>query len=77
MPGEVLQGDVRGKSKLDVGGNSGVGGGRDPGLPDIFGLSGLTPGPCDPPDIRRTPSNFGEEAFPGVVSICSWTSNEQ
>jgi hypothetical protein len=65
----MFVGEVRGKSKLEVGGNSGVGGGNDLGLPDVFGLSGLIPGPREPPDIRRIASNGGEEAVPVSVSI--------
>lgn len=65
MPGEVLIGEGRTKSKLDAGGNSGVGGGRERGLPETFGLSGLIPLPCEPPEIRRTGSNAEDEAVPG------------
>jgi hypothetical protein len=33
------------KSKLEAGGSSGVGGGNDLGLPEVFTLDGLLPGP--------------------------------
>lgn len=61
-------GERRGKSKLEAGGSSGVGGGRCRGLPDIVGRPGLVVCPWEPPDILRERSNIGEGSFPEDVS---------
>lgn len=55
--GDTFDGDGRGKSKLEAGGSSGVGGGRFRGLSDTRGLSGLTLLPCELVDTLREVSN--------------------
>jgi len=58
--GEAFVGECLGKSKLEAGGSSGVGGRRFRGLSDTRGRSGLNLLPCEPADTLREESYTGE-----------------
>lgn len=64
VDGDTFEDDGRGKSKLEAGGSSGVGGGRFRGLSDTRGLSGLNLLLCEPVDTLRDASSCEGGSFP-------------